>query len=225
LKRRYRSRETGLTSTRTPTRASMATNVSLHRAVCVVDQQVHCSTHLSRTDRSRRLVCAMHRSTCVYEPDVILASDEIGWCATCGAAVCDQHAAACIEDGRRHCRTHLSELQDRPGAFACQAHRGVCHVDNVTFSFAGTSECPVCQRRACASHTVGCAHCGRRVCTSDWQRGVKRCATCDQLRVWDDPSDAALAAAIEANGGETPSAKEWRVARDATHVLVEFSHG
>jgi hypothetical protein len=197
---------------------------SIHRAVCVVDQQVHCSTHLRRTDRSRRLVCATHRVTCAHEPEAVLASDEVGSCGTCGAAVCQQHTGACIEDGGRHCLTHLSPLKDRGGAFACEAHRRVCHIDNVAFSLGGTTVCPVCQRASCVEHTRGCAHCGRNVCASDWDGGVKRCATCDQLRVWDEPSDAALAAAIEANGGEAPSAKEWRIGRDATHVIVELSH-
>jgi hypothetical protein len=196
---------------------------SIHRAVCVVDQQVHCSTHLRRLDRSRRLVCATHRATCAYEPDAILTSDEVGSCVTCGAAACDQHAAACVEDGGRHCRTHLSTLKDRPGAFACEAHRTVCHVDDVAFSLTGTSMCPVCQRRACAGHTKKCGNCGRSVCATDWQGGANRCATCDQLRAWNDPSDSALAAVIEVRG-ERPTAKEWRVARDATHLVIEITH-
>lgn len=198
---------------------------SLHRAVCAIDQHVHCSTHLRRSDRSRRLVCETHRAACAYEPDAILASDEVGSCATCGAAACDQHAAACVEDGRRHCRTHLLPLKDRPGALACEAHHTVCHVDGVEFSLAGTKVCPVCQRRACAEHTKKCGNCGRSVCTTDWNGAGNKCATCGQLRAWDDPSDSALAAVIEARGGEKPSAKEWKVARDATHSVIELSHG
>jgi hypothetical protein len=193
---------------------------SIHRAVCAVDQQVHCSAHLRRSDRSRRLVCTAHRSTCSYEPAAILTSDEVGSCATCGATACNQHAATCVEDGGRHCRTHLSTLRDRPDVFACEAHRTVCHVDNVTFSLTGTSACPVCQQHACAAHTKKCGNCGRSVCVKDWHAGGT-CATCDQLKPWGDPSDSAIAAAVEARGR---GAKEWRVARDATHSVIELSH-
>jgi hypothetical protein len=198
---------------------------SIHRAVCVVDQQVHCSTHLRRTDRSRRLVCTTHRATCVHEPEAILASDEVGSCVTCGAAACDEHAAACVEDGGRHCRTHLSALADRPGALACEAHRSVCHMDGVAFSLAGASVCPVCQRGACKRHSENCANCGRSVCAVDWKRDDKKCVTCAQLRPWDDPSDAAIAAVLEAGGGERSRAKDWKMARDATHSVIQLSHG
>jgi hypothetical protein len=30
---------------------------------------------------------------------------------------------------------------------------------------------------------------------------------------------------MDANGGEPPAAKAWRTSRDATHVVVEVSHG
>jgi hypothetical protein len=62
------------------------------------------------------------------------------------------------------------------------------------------------------------------VCVTDWARAGNTCATCDQLRAWDDPSDSALAAAIEVRG-ERPSANECRVARDATHSIIELSRG
>jgi hypothetical protein len=198
---------------------------SNHRASCAVDQHVHCSTHLRRTDRTRRLVCTAHRATCLYEPHAILASDEVDVCVSCSAVACGEHAAVCVEDGRRHCRTHLTTLKDRPGAMACAEHHTVCHVDKVAFSLGGTTACPVCERYACADHTKRCANCGRAVCTSDLSRGANRCVTCEQLREWDDPSDAAIAAAIDARGGQQPRAKEWRMARDATHSVIELSHG
>lgn len=196
-----------------------------HQATCVVDQKVHCSTHLRRTDRSRRLVCESHRASCSYEREAILASDEVSACVQCGTPSCDQHGAPCVDDGRWHCRTHLHDLRDRPGAFACEAHRTVCHVDGVAFSLVGTSECPVCERKVCAAHAVECSNCGRSVCVNDWHRGARKCATCDQLRSWSDPSDGVLAAVLEAYDGEPPGMKEWRVARDATHILAEVSHG
>lgn len=196
---------------------------SIHRAVCAVDQRVHCSAHLRRSDRSRRLVCETHRAVCFYESYTILASDEVSACVACDAVACAEHAAACVEDGRWYCRSHLAVLKDRPGAFACQAHRTVCHVDNVAFSLTGTTACPVCARPACATHTKKCGNCGRSVCTSDSKAG--KCTTCHQLAAWTDPSDSAIAAAMEARGGDRANAKEWRVARDATHSIIEISHG
>ena len=67
-----------------------------HRAACVVDQLVHCSTHLRRADRSRRLVCERHRGECVHEPDVVFASDEVAPCPACGKSVCDAHGGTCV---------------------------------------------------------------------------------------------------------------------------------
>jgi hypothetical protein len=40
-----------------------------------------------------------------------------------------------------------------------------------------------------------------------------------------EPGDDLIAAAMDANGGEPPSAKEWRTARDATHTVVELARG
>jgi hypothetical protein len=67
-----------------------------HRAACVVDQFVHCSTHLLRADRSRRLVCEQHRGHCSHEPDVVFASDELKPCPACGKPVCSAHAGSCV---------------------------------------------------------------------------------------------------------------------------------
>lgn len=138
-----------------------------HQAVCALDEQVHCSAHLRRTDRSRRLVCTVHRATCSYEPEAILALDEVQACVHCGAKACQEHAASCVEDLQWHCRTHLSEMSDLSAALACEAHRTVCHVDGVTFSLGGTSACPVCRRLACRRHLVSCGNCGRSVCSPD----------------------------------------------------------
>ncbi|HET7380627.1 MAG TPA: hypothetical protein VFJ24_11340 [Gaiellales bacterium] len=66
-----------------------------HRAACVVDQLVHCSKHLRRADRSRRLVCERHRGQCGHEAGVVFASDEVAACSACGQTVCDAHAGTC----------------------------------------------------------------------------------------------------------------------------------
>ena len=67
-----------------------------HQAACVVDQLVHCSKHLRRADRSRRLVCERHRGQCGHEAGVIFASDEVAPCPACGKSVCDAHAGTCV---------------------------------------------------------------------------------------------------------------------------------
>ncbi|HKE92021.1 MAG TPA: hypothetical protein VKB45_16930 [Gemmatimonadales bacterium] len=69
-----------------------------HRAACVVDQHVHCSTHLRRADRSRRLVCERHQGWCDHEKAVVFASDEVADCAACGKSVCDAHFWKCAAD-------------------------------------------------------------------------------------------------------------------------------
>jgi hypothetical protein len=69
---------------------------STHRGVCAVDEQVHCSPHLRRTDHSERLVCARHKAGCALEGvTVVFASDEVEECPVCGKHVCAQHRAAC----------------------------------------------------------------------------------------------------------------------------------
>jgi len=67
-----------------------------HQAACVVDKLVHCSTHLRRADRSRRLVCEQHRGQCGHEAGVIFASDEVAPCPACGKSVCAEHARTCV---------------------------------------------------------------------------------------------------------------------------------
>ena len=66
-----------------------------HRAACVVDQLVHCSTHLRRADRSRRLVCEQHLGHCDHETAVVFASDEVSPCPACRHSVCDKHFWNC----------------------------------------------------------------------------------------------------------------------------------
>lgn len=72
---------------------------AIHQAACVVDQLVHCSTHLRRADGSRRLVCERHRGQCDLETDVVFASDEVALCPACRTSVCEEHARTCaVED-------------------------------------------------------------------------------------------------------------------------------
>ena len=92
-----------------------------HRAACVVDQLVHCSTHLRRADRSRRLVCERHRGQCGHEPGVIFASDEVAPCPACGKSVCDAHAGTCVcgksvqtVSRRDHAGLHSADLSASP---------------------------------------------------------------------------------------------------------------
>lgn len=194
-----------------------------HQARCAVDGKVHCSRHLRRTDRSRRLVCEQDRAACTYEPAAVFAADEVGACTTCGALACGTHAAKCVEDLALHCRAHMSELMDRHGEMACEKHRTTCHVDGAAFSLTGTKECPVCGRRSCQRHTQACVSCGRGVCASD-VRTAGLCTTCSTLAVLDEPTDAMIAAANRLFG-EAGKAKSWRSARDASHLIVEADLG
>ena len=84
-----------------------------HQAACVVDGQVHCSQHLRRTDKSRRLVCRQHRAGCVEEAMALFASDEVERCPVCGKDACAAHRAACGYCGRRVCTADLGQQSRR----------------------------------------------------------------------------------------------------------------
>ncbi len=196
-----------------------------HQAVCVVDEQVHCSQHLRRTDASRRLVCGRHRAGCALEPVAVFASDEVGACASCGKLVCAGHSAECVEDKQRHCVTHLELLHDANGAYGCAEHRKTCHVDGQAFTLAGVTECPVCGKDACARHRAACAHCGRQVCTADLERQSRRCATCAQLAAILEPPAEVVTAARAVTGGGQRASRAWRMARDRSHLVVELDLG
>jgi hypothetical protein len=189
-----------------------------------VDQQVHCSKHLRRADRSRRLICETHRAQCGHEPHVIFASDEVTACGTCGTPTCDEHGGVCAGDGLRHCKRHLAKLNDTASEYGCERHRSVCHVDKRAFTLTGTATCPVCGLATCPAHTKECEWCGRHVCAND-RRASKRCVTCEQLAPTTEPPDTILSAAVRANKGEPPRAKGWRTSRDATHTVVELDFG
>jgi hypothetical protein len=195
-----------------------------HQAACAVDGKVHCSSHLRRADASRRLLCEAHRTLCVAEAGVVVGTDEVVPCATCGGSVCQADRARCTTDGAEHCRTHLVALSDRPGELACQQHHVRCHVDGAACSPAGAPACPICLKPACARHTRECASCGRTVCRTDLG-GDTRCATCRSLTPDPDPEDRLIEAVLHANRGEPPKAKAWRTARDGSHTVVELDLG
>jgi hypothetical protein len=207
-----------------------------HQATCVVDRQVHCSTHLRRTDRSRRLVCESHRAECAHEPEAVYASDEVAPCVTCGKVACSVHSAECFEDKGRHCNTHLRPLLDTNGAYACAAHRRACHVDGQAYSLSGVAPCPVCGNDACARHRAQCGACGRQVCTADLVEQPRptrpprsprprQCSTCAQLAAITDPPDEVVTAARAVTGGAPRPGRAWRMARDQTHLVVELELG
>jgi hypothetical protein len=195
-----------------------------HQARCAVDGFVHCSTHLRRADRSRRLVCATHRGACLHEPNAVLATDEVTTCATCGGTVCVAHAGTCVADQTVHCVTHLAPVRDLPGNLACEVHRTICHVDGGIFSPSGTLACPACGRLHCAGHRRACRNCGRGICTSDFSASGT-CATCAKLADTGDLPDEILAAVAMARRGHEAKARGWRSARDANHVVVELDLG
>lgn len=194
-----------------------------HRVPCAVDDQPHCSRHLRRSDRTGRLICETHRSSCAEEPGSVLAADEVAACATCGRSICGVHGGRCDADGAIHCNSHLESLADRTGGRGCEKHRTACHIDGVNFTLAGTRACPVCGKPTCERHTVACGYCGRQVCAPDVEE--RRCLTCRRLEETADPADDLIQASLVASGGEPPKAKGWRTAQDASGTVVELDLG
>ena len=195
-----------------------------HRSTCAVDLSVHCSTHLRRTDVSRRLVCDKHRDACAFDPGAVFGSDEVAACTSCGRKGCNRHAHPCIEDGRVYCDTHAVALRNEPGRFVCRAHAAICHVDQSAFRIGQTTDCPVCARPTCRSHVRTCGWCGRMVCVTDLNAAHSRCSTCAQLRDIAEPPDS-LVTAVASALGDRATPKRWRAARDATHTVVELDLG
>jgi hypothetical protein len=128
-----------------------------HQAACAVDGRVHCSAHLRRMDRSRRLACEQHQAACAYEPAAVFAADEVFKCVSCGAAACADHVGTCAHDGAVHCRHHLAPLADQLGQSACDRHRATCHVDQKNYSLGAVVACPACARETCRDHLRTCA--------------------------------------------------------------------
>jgi hypothetical protein len=84
-----------------------------HQATCDLDDKVHCSTHLARTDQSRRLVCEADRSTCGQEPDSIFAADEVTACPVCARSACPAHVHECNNCGRPVCAGEWEQATSR----------------------------------------------------------------------------------------------------------------
>lgn len=206
--------------------ASCARHVcGAHQAACAVDGRVHCSAHLRRMDRSRRLACEQHQAACAYEPAAVFAVDEVFKCVSCGATACADHVATCAHDGAVHCRQHLAPLADQVGQSACDRHRATCHVDQKNYSLGAVVACPACARETCRDHLRTCAYCARAVCVADVETTTGRCSTCRRLSAPHPPLEDLSAAAVVANGATAPTAKEWRSARDATSVVVDIDLG
>jgi hypothetical protein len=162
----------------------------------------------------------------MHEANAVLAADEVFTCTTCRGATCATHSGKCVGDDAVHCLAHLVEVRDVKGAFACEAHRTVCHVDGGIFSMAGTAPCPACGRSHCKAHRRKCPNCGRGVCTRDvGPSGDGLCATCLKLSDEADIPDEILAAVAKARGGSDAKVNRWRSARDARHVVVELDLG
>jgi hypothetical protein len=197
----------------------------MHQTACAVDNLIHCSRHLRRSDASGRLLCEKHRDTCAEEPGAVLATDEVLACATCGQQVCHRHSATCNEEtvDFRHCQRHMAPLADRAGAPVCEKHRTICHVDGLTYSLTGAKACEVCGKPACEKHRMACRWCGRFVCTKDIYQG--KCRTCAKLARTADPADELVQAAVAANDDEPPKAKSWKTSRDASGTVVELELG
>jgi hypothetical protein len=74
-----------------------------HQATCDVDGKVHCSTHLARTEQSRKLVCEQHRGSCAHDSETIFATNEVATCPVCARGACSAHVRACAHCGRQVC--------------------------------------------------------------------------------------------------------------------------
>jgi hypothetical protein len=84
-----------------------------HQAQCAVDNKVHCSRHLRRTDRSRRLVCEHDRAACAQEPNAIFAVDEVQPCPACTRLSCATHMRRCLNCYRTVCSAEYRAADSR----------------------------------------------------------------------------------------------------------------
>jgi hypothetical protein len=188
-----------------------------------VDGSVHCSTHLRRSDYSRRFLCPAHQTSCARDPGAIVATTEVEPCSTCGDPVCPDHGAVCVGCNRRHCSDHIEPLVDVPGQYACAAHREHCHTDGLAWSIGSTSPCATCGRATCPSHRMDCPWCGAAVCYPDLDAPSNRCLTCTRLAPATDVADELIAAAVRLTRGRR--ARGWAVARDESRHVVQVDFG
>jgi len=176
---------------------------------------------------SRRL-CSRCVVYCEGRRNEPVGRDEAAECVSCDRFICTHHQAACEIDGKTHCSTHLART-DGSRRLVCEAHRFSCaHEPDAIFAADEVTACPVCARRACPAHVHECASCGRGVCVGEWDQPTALCATCRQLVRHAVLSPAELDAVVEAAaaaGGPAPDPTRLRAARDATHLVVEMSHG
>jgi hypothetical protein len=217
---------------------------SKHEGECADGPHRACTGCLARCEGCGRRVCASHTvrsaaaapmgsrrlcAECVVhceggrnEP---VGRDEAVRCASCERFVCGRHQASCDVDGEVHCSSHLARA-DWSRRLVCERDRATCaHEPEAIFAVDEVTACPVCARRACSTHLRECAHCGRPVCVGEWEDATRRCATCRRLAPYPAPSEAERAAAADAGGGDVPKPRRWRAARDATHVVIELTHG
>lgn len=187
-----------------------------HAGVCTVTGDTQCLSHLTRTDRSRRLVGPHHQARCAAEPDLLFASDEIAPCSECGALFCSEHRVNCYYDGAEFCAEHAVGL--RNGEYSCAEHHGTCVVDKAPAKLSSLLTCPVCASPSCLTHSAECSSCGMPVCANDFLVDSKTCRTCGGLRVVDQPDDRLLDAMAELVPDAGP-VRRWEVGRDASrHV-------
>jgi len=194
-----------------------------HQVACEVDGSMHCSTHLRRSDYSRRFLCPAHQTRCDREPGAIVATNEVELCATCGCAICPDHGNACTGCSGRHCIEHLEPLEDAPGRFACAAHREQCHTDGRAWSPGRTRPCATCAHDNCPAHLLACTWCGAAVCFPDIDAPSNRCLTCTRIAPASDVADALIAAAVRLTRGRR--ARGWAIASDASRHVVQVDLG
>jgi hypothetical protein len=201
-------------------------------APCAQCQEIVCATHAimsgDKSPMGSRRLCSRCVVYCEGRRNEPIGRDEASECATCDRFVCEKHQETCAVDGKPHCASHLMRT-DQSRRLVCEADRVACaHEPDTVFAVDEVSACPVCSRKACPAHFQECTSCGRRVCVGEWEETTSHCATCRRLVPDLVLSPAELEAAVDAAtvaDGPAPDAKKMRAARDATHLVVEMSHG
>jgi hypothetical protein len=185
----------------------------------------HATTTASEAPKGGRRLCSRCVVHCEGRRSEPVGRDESVACATCERFVCEKHQATCDVDGNVHCSAHLVRT-DQSRRNVCETDRSACvHEPDAVFAADEVVTCPVCARAACPAHVQECGNCGRRMCVGEWQAETSRCATCERLAPYTAPSPIELAAASDAAAERAPDPRKWRAARDATHLVVEMSHG
>ena len=134
-----------------------------HATQCEVDGRVHCSSHLRRTDRSRKLVCERHRSACGMEPESVFATEELTECTKCGRHACADHGGVCAVDDLWMCSDH-SARSKKSGRLVCTEHMARCDYEDGAFAADEVHECCSCGKEACDQHSEVCVGHGVHFC-------------------------------------------------------------